>query len=182
MGFPHCWIRPYATSASSRPLRSRAGEVAGCRRKRNGNALRTKRRSTETCLTQADCILKRRAAPAWSSSSEIVGNGLRAPTPATRDTSHFPVLLGSTTQSSCVARWFCAVGPASQLQVMCVRPTAISFSRRRGGSSQEYVWQPKRNSLRMLIGPPASDHDSAASDTRTGARGRVARGLHSPRR
>lgn len=124
-------------------MRTHAGKVAVCRRKRSGNALRIKRHSTEICSTQADCTLLWQTVQALSSSSGTVGNGLRAHTPATPETSLFPGLLGNTTRSSCAARWYCAVAPASRLRAICVRPAATSF-RRRAGSSREYVWQPDR--------------------------------------
>src|SRR5271166_4737590 len=60
--FPHCLIRPYATSVVLRPMRSHAGEAAAFRQKRNGNLQQMAVRFTGTCSTPA-CSTSERYIP-----------------------------------------------------------------------------------------------------------------------
>src|SRR5262245_13961172 len=140
-------------------MRLRAGEVAGFRRKRSGNASRTRYFLKETCSIQGSCIQQGPAVSALSNFLATAGSGRPAPTPGTPVTSHFLARSANTTASLCAVRWFYVEGPASRLPVMCVRPIAISFNRPRGGSSAEYVWQLER----VIV------HDNLLSCVRFGA-------------
>lgn len=73
--FPHCLIRPYATSVFLRPMRSHAGEAAAFRQKRNGNLPQMAVRFTETCLTPEGYIPQSRPAMALTNSSATAGSG-----------------------------------------------------------------------------------------------------------
>src|SRR5262249_8732569 len=149
--FRHCWICPSATSVFTRPMRLRAGEVAGFRRRRSGNASPARYLPEVTCSTQGGFIRQWRAVSVLSNCSATAGSGRPASTSGTRVTSHFLARSANTTASLCVVRWFYAEDPVSHLRITSARPTATSFNRQRAGSSLECVWRLKRFVARDAI-------------------------------
>ena len=110
-----CRRRRYATSAITKPTRSRAGPARICRPKANGKS-----------PPRAACSMT----PSASS-----GNGRAAPTrhiPATRPR---PARSANTTASSWSIRWCCAARRWRRRPGIRARAIATSFIRRRAGNS-----------------------------------------------